>query len=205
MQASTTSFVTNSAQVTVSIALFDVNNNAPVFSSPFYTGNVTEASNTMAPVVQLSCSDEDPTDTLTYTITGGLTGSYSTAFIVSSEGLIPQQELDYEDQAVFTLSVQCSDGASSPAVATVRVDVVPVNEFTPAFSVASYQFSSTAFIVSSEGLIIPQQELDYEDQAVFTLSVQCSDGASSPAVATVRVDVVPVNEFTPAFSVASYQ
>ena len=142
VQASTTSFVANSAQVTVSISLYDVNNNVPMFSSPLYIGNVTEASNTMAPVVQLSCSDADPTDTLTYTLTGGLTGSYVNAFIVSSEGLIiPQQALDYEDQAVFTLSVECSDGTSSPAVATVRVDVLPVNEFTPTFPVTSYQFS----------------------------------------------------------------
>ena len=142
VRARTTGFVSNSAQVTVSITLFDVNNNAPVFSSPFYAGNVTEAVSTMSPVVQLSCSDEDPTDTLTYSITSGLTASYSSAFVISSEGLIiPQQPLDYEDQAVFTLLVQCSDGASTPAIATVRIDVLPVNEFKPAFSMASYQFS----------------------------------------------------------------
>ena len=120
VQVSTTEFISKSALATVSIMLKDVNNNAPVFSSPFYTGNVTEAVSMVSPVVQLNCSDEDPTDTLTYTIISGLIGGYSTAFLISPEGLIIlQQLLDYEDKAVFILQVQCSDGASSPANATV--------------------------------------------------------------------------------------
>ena len=143
VQAETTGFVTYSSQATVAVTVTDVNNNDPVFSPlSYYTAYVEELVEVLTPVVQLNCSDLDPTSTLTYSITDSTPAAGLDVFGITSSGLVNvETSPDYETSMLYILTVQCSDGGSSPTYATVRIDIRPVNEYTPMFLEAKYEFS----------------------------------------------------------------
>ena len=93
-------------------------------------------------------------------------------------------------------------------MATVRVDVVPVNEFTPAFSVASYQFSvqeNTALgtvlgsVNASDGDAGSQGEVSYHLLDPGNLSpifIDPSSGQklSSPTFSTMRTSIFTISQ-----------
>ena len=143
VQATTSGFVKRSSQVLVSVLVTDVNDNEPMFFPLlFYVGNVDENDDIKTPVVQVNCTDDDPTDVLTYSLSGDVPDNGEQYFDITENGLVTiKQSLDYETTAVYTLNVQCSDGENS-ADATVRVDVGPINEFTPVFLEKVYKFTA---------------------------------------------------------------
>ena len=145
IRASTTGFVQYSSLVTVNITITDINDHIPYFTPiPFYTTTVSESEGILTPVVQVNCSDLDPTDSLIYSIIDSTPESGLNTFNITTEGLIViQQPLDYETTTLFSLTVQCSDGGPTPAEATVRVNVGPVNEFSPLFLLPKYIFNAT--------------------------------------------------------------
>ncbi|XP_060602144.1 cadherin-23-like isoform X2 [Ruditapes philippinarum] len=137
---------TNSVTATVSIAVTDENDNAPVFSPNSYSANVPETSAAGVTVATMTASDaDDPATnnygTITYSITAGNTGSRFSIDTSSGE-ITTAVVLDYETETSYTLYVKATDsngaaGAMS-STAVVTVTVTPDNENDPTFGAGSY-------------------------------------------------------------------
>ena len=132
-----------SSFATVDVVVTDINDHSPTFSTPFYAVTINETTPLMTPVVQVQCTDEDPSARIAYFITAGQ--GAPPVFGITLEGLVVTSgEVDYESETVYNLVVVCSDGVSDArsTEATVRVEVDPVNEFIPSFLQSRYQFSA---------------------------------------------------------------
>lgn len=144
IQASTNSFISYSSYTVVNITVTDVNNNNPSFIPlPFYTGNISELASIPTPVVQVNCSDSDPTSSITYSITSAVPSVGVNHFNLTTEGVVfTQQNLDYETISFYSLTIQCSDGGPEPAEAIVQINIEPVNEYKPVFLQSKYTFTT---------------------------------------------------------------
>ena len=141
IQASYTGRNLLASLTTVDIMVTDVNNNSPVFSTPFYTASINESIALLTPVIQLECTDADVNAEIFYEIDNDLT---TAVFNITREGLVTvASEVDYETETVHTFQVTCTDGGDAPrsSVATVRIEVLPLNDFIPSFSQSVYEFT----------------------------------------------------------------
>ena len=121
---------------TVTITVQDINDEAPEFLLPFYPATVSENAQLVTPVVQVECNDDDVNSEISYALS-------STVFNVTADGVIIVASLtDYEKQTIYDLTVTCNDGENT-AQTTVRIEVLPVNEFTPVFDQTGYHFFAT--------------------------------------------------------------
>ena len=233
-----------SSFTTVDVIVTDINDHSPVFSTPFYAASVTETDPSLTPVAQVSCTDEDITAEISYSITGGL--GEPPVFNITQEGLVATSGgLDYEMKTVYNLVVVCSDGGPTPrtAEATVRVEIIPVNEFVPVFEDQQYVFSaeensfgtrigyllasdsddgihgevtyllqdpgnfSVVFVGPTTGEVLVSNNLDFEMQTFWNLTVIARDGAGAESFVPLLILVTNVNdvlpEVTPATSIAT--
>lgn len=143
IQASTGGFIQYSGYTTVNISIDDVNDHTSTFvPTSFYVATIDEAEPSLTPVVQVNCTDLDPTDILTYSIASSTPSQGINYFNITTEGLvITTTELDYESVTLFSLTVHCSDGRATPVEAIVQVTVGSVNEFRPVFALNKYTFT----------------------------------------------------------------
>ncbi|KAH9512466.1 hypothetical protein Btru_038483 [Bulinus truncatus] len=129
----------DTASVTVSFTVTDVNDNPPVCTRTNVYRALDENTSSGTTVYSLSCSDKDSStngnNQLQYTLTTG-----NTYFSISSAGVITTSgtALDYETDKQHTLNVQVSDQASvesklSTSV-TVVVYVTPLNDSNPVWT-----------------------------------------------------------------------
>ncbi|XP_003384857.1 PREDICTED: protocadherin Fat 4-like [Amphimedon queenslandica] len=176
IRASTSGFVQYSSYATVTVSITDVNNNQPYFiPTPFYIGSVNEAGGSLEPVVRVNCSDTDPSSILSYSLISSTPSNGVNYFNITSEGqVITTGPLDYESVTVYTLTVHCSDGGSTPAEAIVQVSVLPVNEFKPVFEMSSYSFS----ISESESV----------GSTIGNVSATDADGGTDGQISYILVD-----------------
>ncbi|XP_057677236.1 protocadherin-16-like [Corythoichthys intestinalis] len=130
----------NFAKATVRVEVEDVNDNAPVFSQPWYGLEVPE---NQAPVELCFLRATDPDSgaggELEYRITAGDTdGDFH--LHASTGALSTQRGLDRETKAEYTLEVTAMDRGSPPlsTAVTVHVRVLDVNDNAPIFGKASY-------------------------------------------------------------------
>ena len=225
-----------SSLTTVDIAVTDVNNNSPVFSTSFYTASVNESVALLTPVIQLECTDADVNAEISYEIDSGLT---TAVFNITQEGLVTVAgEVDYETESTHTFQVTCSDGGDAPqsSTATVRIEVLPVNDFVPSFSQSVYEFTapenafglllgsvqatdsdlgsqgrityhlldpgdfSPVFVEPSTGDVLVANNLDYEAQSFWELTVIARDGAGAEAHAFLEITVTNINDVAPVIS-----
>ena len=150
VEASTTGHTLLSSQAVIQVMVVDVNNNKPFFTPSFYLTSINESSNLFMPVTQLACQDKDVSADISYTISN----NESVPFNITKEGLIfVAGEIDYEIQTFYSLRVVCHDGGNVPMFDTteVRIDILPLNEFVPQFSMPEYRFEAPEY---SFGLII---------------------------------------------------
>ena len=111
-------------------------NDAPIISGAPYTTSIEESLNAGSIVHKVAVSDEDPNDSLTFT----LSGTNSNHFSISSAGIITTtQMLDYETVSSYTLIITISDGIENVST-TLTVDVVDTND-SPQFTNAPYTVS----------------------------------------------------------------
>ncbi|XP_064600895.1 protocadherin Fat 4-like [Liolophura sinensis] len=117
---------------TVTVSITDVNDNSPSCSSTSLFVPIGEDLPTGSSVQNLSCSDPDTSDTLSYTITSGNTDG---AFLVTTAGVVQlNNAVDYESgTTTYFLVVEVSDGVNTEDV-HITVTIDPVNEDAPAFS-----------------------------------------------------------------------
>ncbi|XP_075708430.1 protocadherin-9 isoform X2 [Rhinoderma darwinii] len=118
-------------QVTVS----DVNDNKPVFKESQIEVHVPENAPIGTSVVQLHATDADigSNAEIKYIYGAQVTSATKRLFALNNTtGLITvQRPLDREDTAVHKLTVLATDGSSTPARATVTINVTDVNDNPP--------------------------------------------------------------------------
>ena len=120
-----------------SLTVIAVNqNDAPVILGTPYTTSIEESLNAGSIVYKVVVSDEDTSDSFTFT----LSGTNSNHFAISSAGIVTTaQTLDYETISSYTLIISVSDGTENVNT-TLTVFVVDTND-SPQFTNAPYTVS----------------------------------------------------------------
>ncbi|KAK7485090.1 hypothetical protein BaRGS_00023630, partial [Batillaria attramentaria] len=131
---------TNSATVTLTVTVSDVNDVTPSCTPAVFAETVNEPGTTGDTVLTLTCTDTDVTaTTLTYTISSGDTSK----FTMNSNVLELAGALDYDGGTTrYDLTITVSDGTNSVDVVG-SVTVAPVNEAPPVFSQTIYSVTKS--------------------------------------------------------------
>ena len=120
-----------------SLTVITVNENDPpaILGGP-YTASVEESLNAGTTVYVAAVSDEDSSDTFSFS----LSGTNNDHFAISSAGVVTTaQVLDYESVTSYTLVIKVSDGSASVNT-TLTITVVDTND-PPQFTNAPYTVS----------------------------------------------------------------
>ena len=135
--------LTTSATIEIKITA----NSPPSFPDSVDPVDLNETDYELNSITSFPCTDVDLSDPLTMSIIGGNTDQVfgvrtSPKTVINQVGSVtgtlfmnPGKQLDYDQGSRgYTLTVQCSDGRLQ-VITTVSVNVLPVNEFDPVFSV----------------------------------------------------------------------
>ena len=209
------------AQTTLNVTVVNQNDDPAFVSAPF-SAEVDENLASGSTVLKLTATDQDASDSLSYSIAGTNSGH----FAVSSIGLITTtQVLDYESVSSYSLNISVSDGSTSVTEA-LSVTVKDTND-SPAFNSAPYtvtvpenNVSATVYtlsatdtdssdtleyflsgvgsgdfsILSSTGLVSLSSALDYERKSSYVFSVIVRDGNGGHATSSLTVTVSDEND-----------
>ena len=209
------------AQTTLNVTVVNQNDDPAFISAPF-SAEVDENLASGSTVLKLTATDQDASDSLSYSIAGTNSGH----FAVSSIGLITTtQVLDYESVSSYSLNISVSDGSTTVTEA-LSVTVKDTND-SPAFNSAPYtvtvpenNVSATVYtlsasdtdssdtleyflsgvgsgdfsILSSTGLVSLSSALDYERKSSYVFSVIVRDGNGGHATSSLTVTVSDEND-----------
>lgn len=209
------------AQTTLNVTVVNQNDDPAFVSAPF-SAEVDENLVSGSTVLKVTATDQDASDSLSYSIAGTNSGH----FAVSSLGLITtSQVLDYESVSSYSLNISVSDGSTSVTEA-LSVTVKDTND-SPAFNSAPYtvtvpenNVSATVYtlsatdtdssdtleyflsgvgsgdfsILSSTGLVSLNSALDYERKSSYVFSVIVRDGNGGQATSSLTVTVSDEND-----------
>ena len=135
-------------------------NNPPIFSAASTTRSVSEDAaagvNIGSPV---SATDQDQGDTLTYTLGGADSASFT---IVAASGQIrTSAALDYDTKASYTVAVTANDGTvdSAPITVTINVTQVVVADYDCSRGAVADQ-SNTGLVRDCEALLSARNKLE---------------------------------------------
>lgn len=161
-------------------------NTAPVANDG--SGSVAEDATIGTSVVNVSASDADTGDTLSYAITGGNTGG---AFAIDNTGAITTATaLDFETTPSYSLTVTVTDTGSLSDTATVSITVTDVAEVTaPAVATgAASNITQTsadiAYTVTDDGGEAPTATIYYGETDGGTTPGNWDSSAGQGAKAT---------------------
>ena len=197
-------------------------NDSPIFQGKPYSTFVSENLPDGTSVLQITATDQDSNDTLTYSLSGTNSSHFQ---ISSSTGLILiAQELDYETLNSYSLTVSISDGSTTvsepltisitdsndspvfldaPYIVQINendfsASVCTVNTTDPDNDTLSFTLSgsgSSHFSIHSQtGLVFLAQALNFEDVALYVLTVTVSDGEGGLNITTITVEVIDQND-----------
>lgn len=126
---------TSSTTHQIIFSLEDVNDNYPIFSSSIYTCTINEGDNgDFMPSCQVSATDTDESDSISYDIISGNTGQ---AFEIDSESgiLVRQAAINRESISQYVLKIKATDSGSPPlsSYTVVIIEVGDENDDTPKF------------------------------------------------------------------------
>ena len=197
-------------------------NDSPEFLSTPYSVNIGENLPVGTTVIKVVANDQDPSDTLTYSLSGTNNNHFN---IGSNTGVITTaQELDRENINSYSLNVSVSDGTVT-VIEGITIGVDNAND-APAFTNAPYNVSvnenvnsGNVFTVSatdddgdaisfslygvgceffsihaSTGVVSLADALDYETVSGYTLTVRANDGNGGVATTSLFIDVVNQND-----------
>ena len=197
-------------------------NDSPQFVNTPYSVKIGENLPVGTTVIQVFATDDDPSDTLTYS----LSGANSNHFIIGSNtGVITTtQELDRENINSYSLNVSVSDGivtvnegitisvdngndgptfSNAPYNASVNENVNSGSVFTVSatdedgdtVTFSLYGVGSELFSIhANTGVVSLVDALDYETVSGYTLTVRGSDSNGGVAITSLYVDVVNQND-----------
>lgn len=122
----------------VNIKLLDVNDNAPVFERATYKFDTLENTTIGSKVGDVAATDKDfgIFGELEYTLTGFGSNLFNTD--KQRGGLYVQQELDYEKQKSYSLTLFAKDGGGKSSSTSIFIDVLDVNDNAPIFEATEY-------------------------------------------------------------------
>ncbi|XP_066446750.1 protocadherin gamma-B7-like isoform X20 [Eleutherodactylus coqui] len=121
----------------VNIIVTDVNDNAPVFTQDVYKVSVRESIPVNSTILQVSASDEDEDEKITYSISTTANDILVAFTIDSNNGeLRTRRRLDYEVTKYYEISVQAKDGGLA-AHAKVLIEIIDENDNAPEISITS--------------------------------------------------------------------
>ncbi|XP_073708736.1 protocadherin-9 isoform X1 [Garra rufa] len=124
-----------SSTAILQVTVTDVNDNRPVFKESQIEVHIPENSPVGTSVVQLQATDADvgANAEIKYMFGAQVSPATRRLFAMNSTtGLITvQRPLDREETAIHKLTVLASDGSSSPARATITINVTDVNDNAP--------------------------------------------------------------------------
>ncbi|MEE6474652.1 hypothetical protein FKM82_010452 [Ascaphus truei] len=219
------------SEVTFTIVVDDMNDNAPTFPLSKYEVTVPENETIGTVLLTVSAIDMDSgTNALiTYTVTNQQPPTATVVFrIDSSTGEITLlQQLDSETVKYFEIEVQASDGGSPSlnSKATVGIYVLDVNDNPPEFNQTVYNISVEENLPTSgiicvlnvtdrdellfflqNGMILAHGLLDREAKNRYTRAVTASDNGTPPRknFADVTIVILDVNDNAPAFTEHEY-
>lgn len=220
---SVTAFDTNGglAQTTLNVTVVNQNDDPAFVNAPF-SAQVDENLVSGSTVLKLTATDQDASDSLTYSIAGTNSGH----FTVSSTGLITTtQVLDYESINTYSLNISVSDGTTTVTEAltiTVRdtndepvLNNAPYSTTVPENNASAVVYTLSASdtdsgdtlqyfltgvgsgdfsILSSTGLVSLNNALDYERKSSYVFSVIVRDGNGGQATSSLTVTVSDEND-----------
>ncbi|XP_031408102.1 protocadherin Fat 3 [Meleagris gallopavo] len=130
-----------SSTTLVSVAVTDINDNAPVFEHEVYRGSVKESDPPGEVVAVLSTWDEDTSDVnrqVSYHITGGNPkGKFALGLVQNEWKVYVKRPLDREEQDIYYLNITATDGLFVTQAA-VEVTVTDVNDNSPVCEQVAY-------------------------------------------------------------------
>lgn len=204
----------------ISVSVSDVNDSPQFLGTP-YAATVSENLPSGSDVIKIAANDADG-DALSYSLSGTDSGCFK--IFPSSGLIETSKELDFEAVSSYSLTVTVSDGKISistdlaisvinvndapyvtnlPANVSlfendVTVPVIDVNATDPDGDNITFGLSGSGsddlVINPATGRITLSNPLNYELQALYSLTVRVSDGIGGVAVASITVIVVDQND-----------
>lgn len=208
------------ATTSLTLTVSDVNDSPQFLGAP-YSATISENLPSGSDVIKITAIDADG-DYLTYSLSGTNSGHFQISS--SSGLIETTQELDYETLNSYSLTVSVSDGTLSitasltitvtnindapyvtnlPANITVvendvTAAVIDVNATDPDDNNITFTLSGTGsddFVINSAtGRITLSVPLNYELQALYSLTVRVSDGMGGVAAESLTVITVNQND-----------
>lgn len=204
----------------ISVSVSDVNDSPQFLGTP-YAATVSENLPSGRDVIKIAANDADG-DALSYSLSGTDSGCFK--IFPSSGLIETSKELEFEAVSSYSLTVTVSDGKISistdlaisvinvndapyvtnlPANVSlfendVTVPVIDVNATDPDGDNITFGLSGSGsddlVINPATGRITLSKPLNYELQALYSLTVRVSDGIGGVAVASITVIVVDQND-----------
>ncbi|MDA0976313.1 MAG: Ig-like domain-containing protein, partial [Proteobacteria bacterium] len=197
----------------VTIAIIDINDAAPVFTSD---ATFSAAENQTA-IGTVTATDPEG-DSFSFSISG-------TELSITSEGVLSFTSApDYETKAAYTATVTVVDTEDNSATQDITVNVTNVNDNNPSFTssatfsaaenqtaigtvtatdadddAVTFTVSGTELAITSAGVLTFVEAPDYETKAVYTATVTASDGTNT-TTQNITVNVTNVNDVAPVFT-----
>ncbi|KAJ8416521.1 hypothetical protein AAFF_G00358090 [Aldrovandia affinis] len=187
---------TNSISTKVFIRVIDTNNHRPQFSQPKYEINIPEDTAPETEILQISATDEDEKNKMTYTLLSS-TDPFSLRKFRLDPGtglLYTAEKLDHETihRHTLTVMVRDQDIPVKRNLARVIINVEDTNDNAPRFTSSSYSahaFESAA--VGSAVLQITALDKDKGRNAEILYSIESGNVANSfaidPVLGTITV------------------
>ncbi|KAL3853664.1 hypothetical protein ACJMK2_017188 [Sinanodonta woodiana] len=173
--------IPNSATITASITLLDVNDNTPVYSQKSYNFTVFENITVGSLIGTLSAIDNDVglNAKITFSIINSASGNSSHFIMNSTTGVITTAaEVDRETWNLYRFVVQATD-AGIPALSecvNVTVTVLDSNDFAPVFSQSLYSVVITPNLPVGTSLFkVTVSDADEGTNAEIMLSIDSSN------------------------------
>ncbi|XP_015797482.3 protocadherin alpha-8-like [Nothobranchius furzeri] len=132
-----------SGSMTILVNVLDNNDNSPVFSQTLYKARVYENAKVGTPIIQINATDldEGQNGKVFYSFNKIGRGKQTELFAIDKiTGVVTnKRNIDFEENNVFEIRVQASDGASSPLTshAKLLIEVLDMNDNAPEISVTS--------------------------------------------------------------------
>ncbi|KAK3610532.1 hypothetical protein CHS0354_008967 [Potamilus streckersoni] len=173
--------IPNSATITASITLLDVNDNTPTFSQMSYYFTVFENITVGSLIGTLSATDNDVglNAEITFSIINSVSGNSSHFIINSVTGVITTAtQVDRETWNLYRFVVQATD-AGIPALSgfvNVTVTILDSNDFAPVFSQSLYSVAIAPNLpVGTSLLKVSVSDADEGTNAEIMLSIDTSN------------------------------
>lgn len=140
------------ATATIYINVDDINDTPPQFDSDVYNVSIEENSSPRN-IVTVNCHDPDTSSHIIYDIL-----NTHNLFVIDTAGTVRfTEELDYETNPMFSLTVSCEDteGISKQIdYAKINIAILPVNEHRPIIMPPSHRLSITDAATPEGALLI---------------------------------------------------